>query len=213
VEWAHRFCEAVTGLFAASETALFAQTIGYEVYVRIARLGVCWLHASHNPGRVVPPSAAETQQILSCVVTALDFMTAAWLANETCLNYEVAFMMEAQRARDEISGEHRDALAAALDRLAGSGVLEKLDVVAAMQDTRRLSKQLVANAQAEKEAPERQSCAHCGARELHVDHFKRCSACKGPRFCSKDCQLANWPQHKAACKAARKAAAGAAAGA
>jgi len=67
--------------------------------------------------------------------------------------------------------------------------------------------QASAKAQAGNVAVGLRPCAHCGAREVHVKQFKRCGACKGPRFCSKDCQEANWPAHKAACKAARKAAA------
>jgi hypothetical protein len=49
--------------------------------------------------------------------------------------------------------------------------------------------------------------ASCGAKEAHVDHFKRCSACKTVVYCCKEHQLEHWPAHKAACKAARKAAA------
>ena len=81
------------------------------------------------------------------------------------------------------------------------------------QESERICKQAKAKALADNEAIGLRSCAHCSAREVHVAQFKRCGACRGIVFCSKDCQLANWPAHKAACKAARKAAAGAAAGA
>jgi hypothetical protein len=47
----------------------------------------------------------------------------------------------------------------------------------------------------------------CGATEAHLDHFKRCSACKAIVYCCREHQVADWPAHKAACKAARKAAA------
>jgi hypothetical protein len=49
--------------------------------------------------------------------------------------------------------------------------------------------------------------ASCGATEVHVDHFKRCSACKTIVYCCKEHQLEHWPAHKRECKAARKAAA------
>ena len=49
--------------------------------------------------------------------------------------------------------------------------------------------------------------ASCGAKEAHVDHFKRCSACKMVVYCCREHQLEDWPAHKRECKAARKAAA------
>ena len=49
--------------------------------------------------------------------------------------------------------------------------------------------------------------ASCGAKEAHVDHFKRCGACWAVVYCCREHQLEDWPAHKAACKAARKAAA------
>jgi len=64
-------------------------------------------------------------------------------------------------------------------------------------------------ARAAASAPELlRSCAlaSCGAKEAHVSHFSKCAACKAVVYCSKDCQLAAWPDHKKACKAARKAA-------
>ena len=75
--------------------------------------------------------------------------------------------------------------------------------------------QASAKAQAGNQAGGLRPCEHCGAREVQKKQFKLCSACKGVVFCSRDCQLANWPSHKAACKAACKAAAskGAAGGA
>ena len=53
------------------------------------------------------------------------------------------------------------------------------------------------------------SCAlaGCGAREVHVQQFKSCAACRTVVYCCREHQVEGWPAHKKACKAARKAAA------
>lgn len=49
--------------------------------------------------------------------------------------------------------------------------------------------------------------ASCGAKEVHVSHFKSCGACRAVVYCCKEHQVQAWPDHKAECMAARKAAA------
>jgi hypothetical protein len=49
------------------------------------------------------------------------------------------------------------------------------------------------------------ACDGCGAREAAPGAHKRCAACGGALYCSKECQLAHWAAHKRACKAARAA--------
>jgi hypothetical protein len=214
VEWS---CQLLTasGIRATGESALYSQLVGYDAYLRTARLGLYWAYKSHEPSSVSPQTAVQTQQIFSYAETALDMMSAPRLANDKCFPYEATLLSEVFHTLKldnvHLSLEYRNLLEAALARLKGSGVFEERGMNSAMQGLVRESKLLQAKAQAEIEAPGLRSCTHCGARELHVDHFKRCAACKGPRFCSKDCQLANWQAHKADCKAARKAAAGAAA--
>jgi S1-C subfamily serine protease len=45
------------------------------------------------------------------------------------------------------------------------------------------------------------TCELCGAwNSIH-----RCSLCRTAKYCSKECQVAHWPSHKAACKAASAA--------
>ena len=43
-------------------------------------------------------------------------------------------------------------------------------------------------------------CDHCGKTEqASVKSLKTCARCYDVRYCSKQCQLAAWPEHKAAC--------------
>ena len=215
VDW-HRQFTASAGTGDAGLSALYSQFVGYEAYLRTARLALVWVYRSRERSMVAPPSAAQAQQIFSYAETALDLMSATRLIEKIAsFPCEATLLLEVHQTLSldnvHLSVEHRNLLEIALARLKSSGVLEERGMDGAMQGIVRESQLLQAKAQAEKEAPERQSCAHCGAREVHVAQFKRCSACKGPRFCSKDCQLANWQAHKADCKAARKAAAGAAA--
>ena len=209
VEFRRQFLIAL-GECDASKLAPFAQFIGYGTYLMGARLGLFWLFkAGRDPSSVVQPTAVQTQQIVSCAATALDLVSAPRPVKNWGFNYEAELLYQARLLTDttHISPEHRDALKAALDRLMYSAVIEERGIERAVQNAARLSQQKMAKVKAEKEAPGRKLCAHCGAREVHVAQFKRCSACKTVVFCCKDCQLANWPAHKTACKAARKAAA------
>jgi hypothetical protein len=51
---------------------------------------------------------------------------------------------------------------------------------------------LTAHVEAKKD-----TCAQCGVR---AEGLKACARCKQVRFCGQQCQLENWPSHKADCK-------------
>ncbi|EIM84495.1 uncharacterized protein STEHIDRAFT_100561 [Stereum hirsutum FP-91666 SS1] len=36
--------------------------------------------------------------------------------------------------------------------------------------------------------------------EMPGNQIKRCGRCKGPQYCSEQCQLADWPSHKGSCQ-------------
>ncbi|KAL4458300.1 hypothetical protein ABPG75_013165 [Micractinium tetrahymenae] len=48
---------------------------------------------------------------------------------------------------------------------------------------------------------EQPTCSGCGKPSLEL---RACSSCRLARYCGRECQLAHWKEHKAACKAARK---------
>ena len=43
-------------------------------------------------------------------------------------------------------------------------------------------------------------CQHCTTREKPGKPLKLCSGCRRIFYCSKQCQDAHWPQHKAQCR-------------
>ena len=43
-------------------------------------------------------------------------------------------------------------------------------------------------------------CANCGKNESEAGHLKTCIACKMVKYCSRECQAAQWPLHKKQCK-------------
>ena len=48
-------------------------------------------------------------------------------------------------------------------------------------------------------------CDHCGlTAEQAGKSLKACAKCYDVHYCGKECQLAAWPGHKAACKARGK---------
>lgn len=49
---------------------------------------------------------------------------------------------------------------------------------------------------------EAKTCGHCGA--VSPQALLACSACRGVEYCSRDCQKAAWPTHKAVCAKSKK---------
>jgi hypothetical protein len=180
--------------------------MGYEAYLHAARLALLWLRL--GPDRPPQPTVEQKQHTFGCAMTAFELMSAPRLHEHVSLTAEALLVEEVGFVLKEVlSRNRRSALRAALNNLQANGSITNRRMNDQAKAATRGFENIKAKAQAEQEAPERQSCAHCSARAVHVAQFKRCAACKAVVFCSKDCQLANWPAHKAACKAARKAAA------
>jgi len=167
-------------------------------------------------------SAAQFQSFTEHVVHAADLMQLPRGNETTPLLVEVSVAQRLSAAvADDSGGPHLMRrglevrlvllLTGACVRLLQSGVLQARD---ALDERLRLliaagHEESAAAVDAAKVAPGLRSCAlaGCGAKEAHPQHFKRCSACKGVVYCSKEHQLEGWPSHKKPCKAACKAAA------
>ena len=46
-------------------------------------------------------------------------------------------------------------------------------------------------------------CTTCFAADTPQKPLRKCSACSGVRYCSRDCQRTHWPQHREQCRRAR----------
>ena len=120
-------------------------------------------------------------------------------------------------ARQPVHKEWHDRLSEALARLTQSGMIEKRGTFgesACQAFTSTLESQTRSVAERARAAATGQlrSCAlaSCGAKEAHVELYKKCSSCLAVVYCCREHQVADWPTHKAACKAARKKSTGAA---
>jgi hypothetical protein len=188
--------------------------MGYDVYLKAARLALFWVKEYTSCDLMTE----QRPKFFSFVLSAVSLMCALRHAEHITSTAEATLLINIRNivleppSMTAISRTYHDALRAAYDRFEASGEAERRGMELAMHNVKTNFHEFEAKGKADSAARGLQSCAHCGAVKLHVAQFKRCSACKAVVFCSKDCQLANWPAHKAACKAARKAAAGAAAG-
>ena len=208
--WSRRFLAEDSPEMPSEVMGASVLLMGYEMYLKAAYLALAWLYANEG----LPPTAEQRPKVFSFVISAVDLMSLPRPIKNVIVHGEATLLARVRQALRmmAMSRSDREALQAAYDRFQASGsevIQRELELTS--QETSTGFLKTLAKAQADIAARGLQSCAHCSAREVHVKQFKQCSACKTIAFCSRDCQLANWPSHKAACKAARKAAAGSAA--
>jgi hypothetical protein len=162
-------------------------------------------------------------EMLALVVRALDTLIKPRPLEDTVLVSELVFvreMLDFMKSRCIVRAavahpacfSQLQQIGAAWTRVQASGVLQRRGLIIAYADMTSAVAEGMRECKAvnaRKASRGLRSCglASCGAKEAHVDHYKRCSACKTIVYCCKEHQLADWPAHKAACKAARKAAA------
>jgi hypothetical protein len=106
----------------------------------------------------------------------------------------------AQRAR--ACGVDRAALRELLKRYAATP-----DILAGEHEMMAAALEAEVASRLRRQSGQLRTCGRtaCGAVEVRAGQFKLCGACRGAVYCGADCQTADWPSHKAACKAARKA--------
>jgi hypothetical protein len=200
------------GEAAANAAKKVAPLVGYDLLLRVANL---MLFVSERLRlENVPITLEQLRFVLLFVADAVELMSQPRAHEELPLPMEghfagnvkaVVSMTKVFLRLDEFATR---LVMECLDRLERSGVPERRGFAAVRDRCIRDKKTAEKAAAAAAAAPGLRTCslASCGAREQHPKHFRPCSACRIPVYCCKECQVVDWPSHKAACKAARKAA-------
>ena len=188
-----------------------APSVGYEAYLKAARLAVFVVYDLVKYRRAPPP---QLDLILDFMASAIDLIRAPRPHENVTCQPEIGFFDNVSQFLDETRDIRSpdDSLGMAWHQLLSSGVFARRQLKTVASDMLRRQDKRQAKLRAVDEASDLRPCAHCGAKEVHASQLKRCGACNDPVYCSKECQTAAWPAHKAACKAARKAAAAGASG-
>jgi hypothetical protein len=205
---------------SAAKILAHAELVGYDTFFGACYSSMLLLCQAMVDGSFELGGEAE-RTFLSFMCDLLDDAVALMVqprVKESCTAMEFAMFTIWPEMLDALaSPEHRmwhRRVSRAQARLHQSGVFEKrgMNRDAAIRAYDRLLEDK-ARADEEREAAaasgQLRSCAmaSCGAKEAHVSHFGKCSACKTAVYCCREHQQADRPAHKAACKAARKAAA------
>ena len=188
-----------------------APFVGYEAYLHAAMMAI-------NVALVLRTNADATAALLlaTFAASAAELMAQPRREPEKELHGEYTYVRMLRRPLDDVATYRLDARVGALlsnawALLQSSGVLRERDLYRRVGEAELRAAAFNAAAEAARAGEVLRRCelAGCGAREVHAAQFKKCAACKGVVYCSREHQVADWSGHKKACKAARKAADGA----
>lgn len=196
-----------------------AASVGYQTFVQAARDVLILLCRAR--GCFAGCADVQLQSFVRHVVHAGEWMQQPRHNNTGPLQAESAFAEVFDTVVDVLLTRSKPLDAALVQllvegwvQLKGSGVLQARSIVGNPW-YKPIGVEELFSAVLEKSMsdPGLRCCAlaSCGIKEAHPQHFKSCAACRGPVYCCKEHQTADWPRHKAECKAARKATAEAAA--
>ena len=196
----------------AAEASSWAALVGYEELLRAGKSASEVLARAHEFAAAC--SAAQLHAFAQHAAHAAEAMQQPRRHGDVPMDIESNFtnalriaVAEAAACGVVVAGAVQ-LLAAALQRLQRSGVLQARHVAQSSGSMQKEQRALQAAMQKSLRAPGLRTCAlpGCGAREAHPAHFKSCAACRTVVYCCREHQVAGWPAHKKACKAARKAA-------
>ena len=197
--------------FAAALATQFAPLLGYSVFLHSATI---ILEAFQHGALYFVCSFEQFQAFAQHAVHATELMQQPRRLGDSAVPFETELTKALRHAVVHGPGKRLDArlvrlLAAALQRLERSGVLQARNIEACIQED--APKTLAHTATLRKSLAEQGmrnfALAACGAKEAHQKLFKMCAGCKAVVYCSKEHQEDDWPSHKTACKVARIAAA------
>jgi hypothetical protein len=198
----------------AEEMSAWSAYVGYDavVFTAAMALRLCVVCTDLYSTRAVNLSEATAVACSVFVERAFDMIqrrTEGGSSAETALVGHAQIYIEERQRFCATSSEWHARILAAWRRLQNNGVLQRRGILQGASFNDAFVARANATAAAAAAARGLHFCAlgTCGAQEVHISQFKRCSACLSVVYCCKEHQVQDWPAHKAACRAARKAAA------
>jgi hypothetical protein len=197
----------------AEKISAWSAYVGYDAYMLTASIALQLCALATNLLKALVLNLPEATAV-ACSVFVESAFDMIQRSTDSASSTEAGLVRNAQNYIDEqqrfraTSSEWHARILAAWRRLQSSGVLQRRGILQCVSLNDAFVAHATAAAAATAAARGLRFCAlhTCGAQEVHASQFKRCSACSGVVYCSKEHQVQDWPAHKAACRSARKAA-------